>query len=591
MNRKFAWFAVIVLSCVVAAVIVLPVIQESREQFARSANQADLKRIMLALHNYHDKFNSFPPAFIVGPDGKRWHSWRALVLKDLDPVLAAEYRWDEPWDGPSNSKLHDRCPDVFQRTQATGSSSAAGYFAVVGKRTMWPADQALRLRDILDGSSNTIALVEDDRTDIIWLQPRDMLTGELFRSVYRSNQRHGDGGRMLGLADGEVRFASSNIERSILAGLLTPQMFSETYQGTQWPSDLLDEPTTQMFGPPRSAEEFVGTEVVPIASEPIQSGINQLWCISFQLSWNQLKQNVGGDVVIPGGNRIADALNQYPVSADVLSSEAVFFAQTDGREESDGQMLESLHKKFPSVDLSLSEFPDDNRWRIRLLSVIKKQMPFEAVFDRFNTGLQFRGAGTAAPIKSFGHRPGESSNDHAVYPSQVKVLDDLGDHDFIIQLNTVGPQSDQIILAHIEARESLQATWDLIRARIKRPNPQHVRPVLQANETLQVPIMDFSLTKRFSGLEGPVDGFRDPASIAFAVMEIRLRLDETGADFMSAGEMGVVGEFGEDDYDPQRVRNFIFDQPFFVALKEPQAEAPYFMAWIANGELMESFFK
>ena len=103
--------------------------------------------------------------------------------------------------------------------------------------------------------------------------------------------------------------------------------------------------------------------------------------------------------------------------------------------------------------------------------------------------------------------------------------------------------------------------------------------------------MDFSLTKRFSGLEGPVDGFRDPASIAFAVMEIRLRLDETGADFMSAGEMGVVGEFGEDDYDPQRVRNFIFDQPFFVALKEPQAEAPYFMAWIANGELMESFFK
>ena len=74
-----------------------------------------------------------------------------------------------------------------------------------------------------------------------------------------------------------------------------------------------------------------------------------------------------------------------------------------------------------------------------------------------------------------------------------------------------------------------------MRNRIDHPNSLHVRPVLQANETLQVPILDFSLRNQFTELNAPVEGFGDPARIEFAVMEIRLRLDETGADFMSAG--------------------------------------------------------
>lgn len=589
MKRRAFWLSVFVIAGVVAGMFIWPTVVHLREQADRSANKQDLKQIMLGLHNYHEKHDTFPPAFVVGPDGKRWHSWRALILNDIDPVLASEYRWDKPWDGPNNSKLHKRCPDVFQREQVATSPSAAGYFAIVGKRTMWPADQALRFRDFFDGTSNTIALVEDDRTDIVWLQPQDMLSGEVFRSFYGDSKLYRDGGRLLALADGTVRFISENLERSILAGLLTPQMFTETYTGNQWPPDLVDEPATQMFGAPRPADELSRTEVMPVTSEPLQPNVSQLWCASFQISWNQLKQRVGGDVVLLGGSRIADALNQYSMPENLLSEEAVFLAQTDGRKESDEQMLNQLHQKFPAVDLDLSEFPDENEWRIRLLSVIRKQMPFEAVFDRFNTPLGFRADVSAASVRSFGHRPGDASGDHAVYPSQVMVLDDLGDHDFVIQLNTVGDQADQIILAHVEAGQTLQSTWDSVRNRIDHPNSLHVRPVLQANETLQVPILDFSLRKQFTELNAPVEGFGDPARIEFAVMEIRLRLDETGADFMSAGEMGVVGEFGDDEYDAHRIRRFVFDKPFFVALKEPAVEAPYFMAWIANDELMESF--
>ena len=83
-----------------------------------------------------------------------------------------------------------------------------------------------------------------------------------------------------------------------------------------------------------------------------------------------------------------------------------------------------------------------------------------------------------------------------------------------------------------------------------------------------------------------VGGEQIPISVVY--QDIRLRLDETGADFASVAKI-VICEFGEAEpvYDPNRIRNLVFDKPFFIAFIEPNAEEPYFMAWIGNADLME----
>ncbi len=283
-------------------------VQSYREASARAATKDDLKRIMVAMHQYHDEYDSFPPAFTVGSDGKRWHSWRALILPYLEPELAKQYHFDEPWNGPHNSKLLAHAPDSFRSDCVEPPENATSYFAVVGKRTLWPAHQSLGYRDILDGMSNTITVVEDSRTDISWLEPRDMLPGEFFRSFY-----HGMpcaiGGRSVALADNSVRFLSVKLDRVTLAGLITPSYLSDTFKGTDWPTDLLDTSSEQTLRAPVDESTLRQTTIVAAATAELNSTDNQLWAATFQMVWDDLKQEVKGPVQLDQQLTIVDELN------------------------------------------------------------------------------------------------------------------------------------------------------------------------------------------------------------------------------------------------------------------------------------------
>ena len=79
------------------------------------------------------------------------HSWRVLILPFLDQnELYGSYRFDEPWNGPNNSKLHDVIVDVFRCPEDHGRSKSnqTSYVAVVGPETIWPGDHGVRVDEV-----------------------------------------------------------------------------------------------------------------------------------------------------------------------------------------------------------------------------------------------------------------------------------------------------------------------------------------------------------------------------------------------------------------------------------------------------------
>ena len=197
--------------------LLVPAIMQSREAARRSMGKNNLKQIILAFHNYHDVHKHFPPAVFMGPDGKTPHSWRVAILPYLDQqLLYDEYHLDEPWDSEHNKKVLAKMPAVFRNPNADGDPNNSSYFGVVGKNTAFGNKAGVRIRDITDGTSNTIAVVEAKR-DIPWTKPEDIqYDGKKLPKFGGFHQ----GGYYVALCDGAVRFIAEYIDPKTLKILL-----------------------------------------------------------------------------------------------------------------------------------------------------------------------------------------------------------------------------------------------------------------------------------------------------------------------------------------------------------------------------------
>lgn len=195
----------------------VPGIKQAREAARRSLSKNNIKQIMLALHNYHQVHKHFPPAIVLGPDGKTPHSWRVELLPFLDQqALYDSYKMNEPWDSEHNKKIADTLVPVYHNPNAENPKNAS-YFVVVGKNTPFGTKEGVSFAEMTDGTSKIIAIVEANR-DIPWSKPEDIsFDGKKLPDFGGFH----DGGYHTGLCDGSVHFISSRIDPETLIGLLT----------------------------------------------------------------------------------------------------------------------------------------------------------------------------------------------------------------------------------------------------------------------------------------------------------------------------------------------------------------------------------
>jgi prepilin-type processing-associated H-X9-DG protein len=219
-----ALFAMVLCVGVLTALL-LPAIQAAREAARRTQCMNNLKQIGLALHMYHDKYNTFPPAYVADASGKPMHSWRVLILPFLEQQgLYSEYDFTEPWDGPNNSRLLARMPAVYAcpSHSSTGPDTNTAYAGVFGEQCVFTGRSPVRMTEITDGTSNTLLVGEVTGAAIPWMKPDDIditkhpSLGD--RDGFSGEHR---GGVNFLLCDGSVRFLALTINPQTLKALFT----------------------------------------------------------------------------------------------------------------------------------------------------------------------------------------------------------------------------------------------------------------------------------------------------------------------------------------------------------------------------------
>ena len=138
-----------------------------------------------------------------------------------DKSLYGEFHLDEPWDSELNKRLIAKMPAVYRCPRPRSPTRDAPCIrAPRGEATMFPGPSQVSVRNITDGTSNSIALVEaDDDHAVIWTRPDDW-------EFDPDRPTAGLGGHMPGyirflFADGAVHLLHDNVDQETLRKLFT----------------------------------------------------------------------------------------------------------------------------------------------------------------------------------------------------------------------------------------------------------------------------------------------------------------------------------------------------------------------------------
>ncbi|MCI0701101.1 MAG: sigma-70 family RNA polymerase sigma factor [Planctomycetia bacterium] len=139
----------------------------------RAQSRNNLKQILIALHNYHDT-NGFFPQNITDDNGKPLLSWRVQLLPYVEADnLYKQFKLDEPWDSDNNKKLLTEMPVCFRVGFEPKDSTKTYYQAFAGTGTAFDPNKQIKITDITDGTSNTIAVIEAG-PPVEWTKPVDL---------------------------------------------------------------------------------------------------------------------------------------------------------------------------------------------------------------------------------------------------------------------------------------------------------------------------------------------------------------------------------------------------------------------------------
>jgi hypothetical protein len=156
-----------------AVAAVRPAVEAARQSASRSQSMNNMKQIGLAMHIFHDAQKRFPSGATFDANGKPLLSWRVQILPYLDQkALYEKFHLNEPWDSEHNRTLIAEMPAVFKSPGSRKGQGQTVYREMTGEHTAFPPKNGVEIKQITDGTSNTILVLEvDDQHAVPWTKP------------------------------------------------------------------------------------------------------------------------------------------------------------------------------------------------------------------------------------------------------------------------------------------------------------------------------------------------------------------------------------------------------------------------------------
>jgi hypothetical protein len=314
------------------------------------------------------------------------------------------------------------------------------------------------------------------------------------------------------------------------------------------------------------------TLVVPTLDTPAPKGKNVIWCATFQVCWDQMVQ-VAGKTDLPGSKDVIRRLNAARIDPAIMPKDRYYAAAGYVKGGIVAKIKSEMAARFPQAKPNLPPVGPGQPWEWLAYAYLNDAVKFQtAYFDQERGGDFTDSSGTKTHVTGFGlYDKSREADVNTTLGRQIDVLysekDKNSPREFVLDLDRNSKPS-QLILACLEPKESLAATWQEVQRKITEWKPSQEEKAFGDHDRLAVPNLNYKIQHSFKELEIP--------GLTKTLQTIEFRLDRSGAAVASDADYAVAA-IG---------RVFQFTRPFLIALRQRGSAEPYFVMWVDNAELL-----
>jgi len=353
------------------------------------------------------------------------------------------------------------------------------------------------------------------------------------------------------------------------------------------------------------------TSIVATLDCPMPEHKNAIWCSTFQMTWDRLKNDIIQEPVkVPQAAELAARLNKAEFSPENLETESFYAAAGIVKDGIIEQIQKEMKKRFPSEPVPVfNEFdvlPKFDRDRsIVSYSFLETDIGFKYPFYTREDAFAFVDSnGQRTNVTSFCDDTKATDPNEELVRGQVDILyyryaDQESAAEYAVDLcRDTNPY--QVVLALVPQQDTLSEIVAAVEQKISefKQDPDYeilckLRPgsVNRLADRLIVPDVLYKLTHHFTELQGK--GFGNDGWDVYSFFEtmqvIDFALSRTGVVLKSEARIGASPSYRMPRW-LEEPRYFYFNKPFLVYVKKRGPDySPFFVMWVDNAELMKEF--
>jgi prepilin-type processing-associated H-X9-DG protein len=354
------------------------------------------------------------------------------------------------------------------------------------------------------------------------------------------------------------------------------------------------------------------TTVVATLDCPMPDHKNVIWCATFQMTWDELKNDIIGEsLLVPDAAELSARLNRGEFPTENLESESLYAAVGIVKDGIVEHIQKGMARRFSSEPVPVFDelyrlSPAAREHTIVSYSYLKTDIGFKHTFYNKEGAFSFEDSnGERTNITSFcGHTEGSDPNEGLVR-EQVEILyyeqsDPAGTAEFAVDLcKHTNPY--KVVLALVPRYGTLADIVTSVEQKMaefkNEPDYEVLRKLGPGSgnrppDRLIVPDVLYKLTHRFAELKGKQIKNQEWKDYWFLEAReiVDFTLSRTGVVLKSEARLGAAPPFSMPPRRLEEPRYFYFNRPFLIYVKKRGAEfSPFFVMWVDNAELMNAF--